>query len=123
MEPPCPALLNVPGTSLAMETYTQIYCPNCGSLAHRLLSDRLPQCHNCPDQRITKTECLVCDYLLITCQINGKVLEAYSPSRSPRSSPVSPARSTAVVPDRVSPGPLPSVPRSGRTARPTLPLV
>lgn len=47
-----------------------IRCPNCGSEAERyyLLNSQL-----------TRTQCLSCDYLLVTCSRTGKVIEAYAP--------------------------------------------
>ncbi|HEY9752938.1 MAG TPA: hypothetical protein V6C46_08300 [Coleofasciculaceae cyanobacterium] len=64
-----------------MDLLTVVRCPNCGSFAHRLLSDRLPFCHRCPDHQVAKTECPVCDYLMLMCWQDGKVLEAYAPGR------------------------------------------
>ncbi len=52
----------------------KICCPNCGSRAavrHWLETAQ------------TVTECLDCDYLLISCSLTAQVLEAYFPSRSP----------------------------------------
>ncbi|MFN5516489.1 MAG: replication restart DNA helicase PriA [Cyanobacteriota bacterium] len=45
-----------------------IHCPNCGSYAHRR---HLPQLH------IVETACPACDYLLISCEKTGKVVESY----------------------------------------------
>jgi ribosomal protein S27E len=64
-----------------MDRLIEVRCPNCGSLAQRLLSDRLPIYTKCPDHLATQTECQVCDYFLVVCQQNGKVLDAYSPGR------------------------------------------
>lgn len=47
-----------------------VRCPNCGSLAER---------HHLPLVSQVKTECDVCDYLMITCDRTGKVIEAYAP--------------------------------------------
>ncbi len=71
-----------------MDLLTLIRCPNCGALARRLLSDRLPFCHRCPDHQIAKTECPVCDYLMLMCWQDGKVLEAYAPGRPARVSAI-----------------------------------
>jgi hypothetical protein len=51
----------------------EIYCPNCGQTAerHYLLQDQL-----------TRTQCAHCDYLMITCDRSGKVIEAYAPGYS-----------------------------------------
>jgi hypothetical protein len=63
-----------------MHTHLEIYCPNCGSLAQRHLFDEgAAICQSCPDQQVSQTECPSCDYLLVMCWKNGKVLEAYAP--------------------------------------------
>ncbi|MGE5657564.1 MAG: replication restart DNA helicase PriA [Actinomycetota bacterium] len=53
-----------------MQTQQTIRCPNCGSHAKRNyhLSSQL-----------TQTQCPVCDYLMITCSVTGRVVEAYAP--------------------------------------------
>jgi uncharacterized Zn finger protein len=48
----------------------QIHCPNCGNQAER---------HYLIDQKLVRTQCARCDYLMITCQKTGKVIEAYAP--------------------------------------------
>lgn len=53
-----------------MPAYQMVHCPNCGSPAER---------HRCPEQRVTRTQCSHCDYLLITCTESGRVIEAYAP--------------------------------------------
>ncbi len=53
-----------------MPAYQIVNCPNCGSPAER---------HQCPDQNLTRTQCSLCDYLLITCDQSGRVVEAYAP--------------------------------------------
>lgn len=67
--------------SLKMQTIAQtiqtmqaIRCPNCGSPATRYY--RSTQ---------TQTECLECDYLMITCADTGNVVEAYAPGLAMRS--------------------------------------
>lgn len=47
-----------------------VRCPNCGSEAERyyILSSKL-----------TRTQCLSCDYLMVMCSRTGKVIEAYAP--------------------------------------------
>jgi hypothetical protein len=63
-----------------MHTHLDICCPNCGSLAQRHLFDEgAAICQSCPDQQVSQTECPSCDYLLVMCRKNGKVLEAYAP--------------------------------------------
>lgn len=58
---------------MAVITHT-IHCPNCGSSAER---------HYLLDQQLTRTQCAQCDYLMITCQKTGKVIEAYAPGIVP----------------------------------------
>lgn len=53
-----------------MQTVEMVRCPNCGSCAERY--------HLSGDQLI-RTQCSACDYLMITCAITGKVIEAYAP--------------------------------------------
>ncbi len=50
--------------------FMTIHCPNCGSLAERfhLQADGL-----------LRTQCRACDYLMITCDKTGRVIEAYAP--------------------------------------------
>jgi hypothetical protein len=55
---------------LDMQTTQTIHCPNCGSLAER---------HHLSSQNLVRTQCEVCDYLLITCSLTNRVLEAYAP--------------------------------------------
>lgn len=46
-------------------------CPNCGSSAaerHQLLTEEL-----------TRTQCPHCDYLMVSCTLTNRVLEAYAP--------------------------------------------
>ena len=63
-----------------MHTHLDICCPNCGSLAQRHLFDEgAALCQSCPDDQVSQTECPSCDYLLVMCWKNGKVLEAYGP--------------------------------------------
>jgi len=51
-----------------------IRCPNCGSEAERqhILSSQL-----------TRTQCSACDYLMVSCDRTGKVIEAYAPGIYP----------------------------------------
>jgi DNA-directed RNA polymerase subunit RPC12/RpoP len=57
-------------TQTNQSTVTVICCSNCGSKAERI---RLI------DEKLTRTQCQTCDYLLITCDRTGKVIEAYAP--------------------------------------------
>ncbi len=56
-----------------LANFIEIYCPNCGQSAerHYLLNDQL-----------IRTQCAHCDYLMITCDRTGKVIEAYAPGYS-----------------------------------------
>lgn len=56
-----------------------IRCPNCGEVARRLLSDRLPNSDQCPARQVMLAECLTCDYFISMCWQDDKVLEAYAP--------------------------------------------
>ncbi|KZL49022.1 MULTISPECIES: hypothetical protein [Cyanophyceae] len=53
-----------------MNTVQKVHCPNCGSGAER---------HYISDSQLTRTQCPTCDYLMITCTVTGKVIEAYAP--------------------------------------------
>ncbi|MBW4488099.1 MAG: replication restart DNA helicase PriA [Trichocoleus desertorum ATA4-8-CV12] len=53
-----------------LETLQVVRCPNCGSHAER---------YHLSDDHLTRTQCQTCDYLMITCTITGKVIEAYAP--------------------------------------------
>ncbi|MCG8363996.1 MAG: replication restart DNA helicase PriA [Pseudanabaenales cyanobacterium] len=48
----------------------RVHCPNCGCSAER---------YHLKDQRLIRTQCPHCDYLMITCSRTGKVIEAYAP--------------------------------------------
>jgi ribosomal protein S27AE len=50
---------------------TQVHCPNCGNYD----CERI----NLLDSFVQRIECGKCDYLLITCTQNHRVIEAYSP--------------------------------------------
>ncbi len=52
-----------------MQLLQTVCCPNCGSPAQRYY---LPT-------RQTQTQCPSCDYLMITCSVTAKVIEAYAP--------------------------------------------
>ena len=75
-----------------MQVTQGIRCPNCGSHAERnyLVSNRQ-----------TRTECPVCDYLMITCSLTGKVVEAYAPGIYPGYTGV--AKSERLAADRKRP--------------------
>jgi transposase-like protein len=50
-----------------------IHCPNCGSSGER---------HYLLSRQLTRTQCPSCDYLMITCSVTGRVIEAYAPGIS-----------------------------------------
>ena len=80
-----------------MQTTQVVRCPNCGSFAERRhFTGAQPTYQTCPDQQVSQTECQTCDYLLVMCSINGRVIEGYSPGRL---SPVAelPARTFQIV--------------------------
>ena len=57
-----------------MDTNQTVRCSNCGSLAQRYYyTDEV-----CGDRQIIRTECRVCDYLMVMCS-SGNVIEAYAP--------------------------------------------
>jgi hypothetical protein len=51
----------------------EIRCPNCGRYGER---------HHIAESNLTRTQCPECDYLLVTCSLTGKVIEAYAPGLS-----------------------------------------
>jgi len=51
-------------------TVVAVRCPNCGNPAER---------HFLVKDQIIRTQCHACDYLLVTCDRTGKVIEAYAP--------------------------------------------
>lgn len=53
-----------------MHVVQKIRCPNCGSEGERHYN-----CHN----QLTRTQCPICDYLMVSCTRTGKVIEAYAP--------------------------------------------
>lgn len=57
-----------------MTTVQIIRCPNCGSKAER---------HHLSISQTTRTECPICDYLMVNCSRTGRVIEAYSPGIYP----------------------------------------
>ena len=70
-----------------MLTTQVVRCPNCGSLAerHYFTGDRAAH-QKCPGQQLIQTECQTCDYLMVTCSVNGTVIEAYAPGIPSRTS-------------------------------------
>ena len=51
-------------------TCQRVHCPNCGRGAER---------YHLTTERLIRTQCAHCDYLMITCSRTGKVIEAYAP--------------------------------------------
>lgn len=47
-----------------------IHCPNCGDRAERYYIE---------SSQLVRTQCPSCDYLMISCSLTGKVVEAYAP--------------------------------------------
>ncbi len=59
-----------------------VRCPNCGSFAKRhFFSSSQTIYMKCPEEQLTQTECPSCDYLMVMCSLNGRVVEAYAPGR------------------------------------------
>ncbi|MCG9890986.1 MAG: replication restart DNA helicase PriA [Thermosynechococcaceae cyanobacterium MS004] len=50
-----------------------IRCPNCGRPGER---------HHIEERHLVRTQCPECDYLMVTCSLTGKVIEAYAPGLS-----------------------------------------
>jgi len=57
-----------------MKMVQTIRCPNCGSEAER---------HHLLTSQLTRTQCPICDYLMVTCSRTAKVIEAYAPGIYP----------------------------------------
>lgn len=53
-----------------MHAIQKVRCPNCGSEGTRLYNSH---------SQMTRTQCPVCDYLMVSCTRTGKVIEAYAP--------------------------------------------
>ena len=51
-------------------TCQRVHCPTCGCNAER---------YHLEDERLIRTQCPRCDYLMIMCSQTGKVIEAYAP--------------------------------------------
>ena len=59
-----------------MEMLQIVRCPNCGSEAER---------YHVLSSQLTRTQCSICDYLMVTCSRTGRVIEAYAPGIYPSS--------------------------------------
>jgi hypothetical protein len=55
---------------LTMRSIQYVRCPNCGRQAER---------EHLASRQVLQLECPCCDYLLITCSLTGRVIEAYAP--------------------------------------------
>lgn len=55
---------------LVEKVVQKIRCPNCGSEGER---------HYLSYSKQTRTQCPICDYLMISCMLTGRVIEAYAP--------------------------------------------
>lgn len=56
-----------------------ICCPQCGSSARRLYFTSAHSAHlKCPGGLVNQVECPSCDYLLVSCAVDGQVVEAYA---------------------------------------------
>ena len=66
-----------------MDRTYSVRCPNCGNLATRSYFNskelKYIQCHG---NRVSQIECPHCDYLMVTCLLNGSVIEAHCSSTS-----------------------------------------
>lgn len=63
-----------------MQANQRVRCPNCGSDAWRSYFTSDDFNHRiCPSNQVIQTECPACDYLMIMCSRNAKVIEAYAP--------------------------------------------
>ncbi|MEM8721722.1 MAG: hypothetical protein AAGE84_20900 [Cyanobacteria bacterium P01_G01_bin.39] len=62
----------------------RVLCPNCGSLATRkyFINSQEARYSSCPQNQVMQTECSCCDYLMVMCVFNGKVIEAQTCSTS-----------------------------------------
>lgn len=96
-----------------MHSIEKIHCPNCGSFAQRHHFSGLDGAEfGCPKSLAVRIECDACDYLMTTCELNGRVVEAcaigvyslnsYSglqpgPIRGWESMPVQPSRQPVVA--------------------------
>ncbi|MEO1131891.1 MAG: hypothetical protein AAFX40_04200 [Cyanobacteria bacterium J06639_1] len=93
-----------------MRITQDVRCPNCGSTARKHeLSDIADAAVRCPSNRETQLECPTCDYLIVTCSLNGAVVEAYAPGLSgmPRPHTASVTPFTTFVPPRIAPSAAP----------------
>ena len=64
-----------------MQRMQIVRCPNCGSLATRqyLNDEQSNHTQHLVGGEIIRTECPVCDYLMVMRSLDGSVVEAYAP--------------------------------------------
>ena len=65
-----------------MQRTQVIRCPNCGGVATRQFLSDEQLAHSQSDGEIVRTECPVCDYLMVMRSLDGTVVEAYAPGIS-----------------------------------------
>ena len=65
-----------------MNNIQNIYCPNCGNSSARRRYFASATASKCSGELVNQIECPACDYLMVTCALDGRVLEAYSPGLS-----------------------------------------
>lgn len=66
-----------------MDCTYRVPCSNCGRTATRsYFISREPRYARCPKERVIHTECPHCDYLMVMCSLNGRVIEAHDSSTS-----------------------------------------
>ncbi|WP_299402424.1 hypothetical protein [Acaryochloris sp. IP29b_bin.148] len=93
---------------VATNTAQAVCCPQCGAAARRLVFSSLYPTHlKCPGGLVNQVECPSCDYLFVSCAVNGQVVEAYAEGIStyqrPRNRPSSPASSSwATLPSKAN---------------------
>ena len=72
----------------ASATVQRVHCPTCGSSAER---------YHLRAEKMTRTQCAQCDYLMILCTSTGQVIESYAPSCLPATLATSNSASTPTV--------------------------
>ena len=65
-----------------MKDNYNICCPNCGNSSAHQRFFVSATANKCSKELVSQIECPACDYLMVTCAVDGRVLEAYSPGLS-----------------------------------------
>ncbi|BDM79218.1 hypothetical protein [Acaryochloris marina] len=66
-------------SQIGTNTTQTICCPQCGSPARRLyFTSSYPTHLKCPGGLVNQVECPSCDYLMVSCAVDGQVVEAYA---------------------------------------------